>query len=76
MALCSWEMVASFWETPLTSWETVTTPLMSCDRRVMVVDSAGMVLASVSALKSGRSLGLRRRALLAWANCSAMKARG
>jgi len=75
MALCSWEMVASFWETPLSSWETVTTPLTSWDRRVMVVDSAGMVLASLWALKSGRSLGLRQRAILAWANCSARKAR-
>jgi len=36
----------------------------------------GMVLASIWVLKSGRSRGLRRRALLAWACCSAMKARG
>jgi len=33
-------------------------------------------IANVSALKSGRSRELRRRALLAWASCSAMKARG
>jgi len=41
-----------------------------------VVDSEGMVPDSVLVLKSERSLGLRRRALLAWASCSAMKAMG
>ena len=51
-------------------------PLTSWDRRATVVDSAGIVLASVSALKSRWSRGLRRRALLAWASCSAMKANG
>jgi len=76
MASFCWEMVASFWDTPLSSWEIVTSPLTSWNRRVTVVDSAGMVLASVSALKSGRSLGLRRRALQAGASCSAMKATG
>jgi len=69
-------MVASFWDTPLSSWEMVTSPLTSSDWRVMVVDSVGMVLASVSALKSRRSRGLMSRALLAWARCSAMNARG
>jgi len=42
----------------------------------MTLDSEGMVLDNVSAQKSGRSHGLSRRAVLAWACCAAMKARG
>jgi len=41
-----------------------------------VVASEGMVPNSVSGAKSGRSWLMRRRALLAWASCPAMKSRG
>ena len=41
-----------------------------------MVDLGRRVLDSVSASKSGRFSGVSRRAHLAWASCSAMKARG
>jgi len=69
----SWEMVATAWVTPLSSCETVTRPWTSWERRVIMVDSEGMVLDTVSGLKSGRSWVLRGRALLARASCLAMK---
>ena len=70
------EMFASALVTPLNSWEMVTRPWTSWERRVIVVPSEGMVPDSVSGAKSGRSWLLRRRALLAWPSCPAMKWRG
>ena len=59
------ERVASVWGTPLSSCETVNSLWTSWERWVITQDSKGMVPASVSVLKSGRSWVVRRRALLA-----------
>jgi len=76
MASFSWEMVVSVWVTPLSSCKMVISPLTSLARSEMVVDSGRRVPDIVSASKSNRSCGVRRRVILAWASCYAMKARG
>ena len=49
------EIVVSLWVTPNNWCEMVTKPLISWDRRVMTVDSEGVVPDQVYGLKSGRS---------------------